>query len=145
MSEQLQQIGFYDELVPGDRVKIVIKPRGWLGETIGTYLTAARISRVQEDPRFNLLNWTYNDDGSVTLNIEIVEVDPFSTYYQAGVSPWIIALAIVGASIAFISVTTYKVVSVIGDEDNPNAQRLSSGIQIFAIALLIFAVYLWRK
>lgn len=140
---QLEKIGINEALKAGDKIQLVIAPRAWLGETIGAYVTASKIASAYADERFRIENWSYNDGGGVTLNIEITDS---VQVVQAGVSPWLIALAIVGASIAFVSVTTYKVVSVIADEDNPNAQKLASGVQMFSAAVLIIAVvYFWRS
>jgi hypothetical protein len=135
MEESTKEVGLFEKLSPGDNVRIIIKPRAFLGETLGSYVTAAKIASLQNDPRFKVNGWTYNDDGSLTLRVSIV-TPPYQVQ-EAGISPWLIALIVVGASIAFVSVTTYKVADVIADPENPNAQKLASGIQLSSAALLI--------
>lgn len=141
---QYKEVGLLTRLKPGDRIRMVITPRAWTGKTIGAYITAAKIYDSGNDPRFNILNWEITDEntGSITLNIEVVQ----NEMYTAGISPWIIALAIIGLSIAFVSVATYKVADVAGDlPDSPAGQFVAGSVPVLAIAALLFALWLWSR
>lgn len=142
-SYAMVKVGLFDKLQPGDEIRIIIDPR--VGGSIGTYVTASKISKIENDPRFNVTSWNFNDDGSVSLYVTIVQPDP--QIVQAGISAWVIVLAVIGlVGIAFVSVTTYKVAAVYDDTiDSPAGQAVAYSVPVIAAAILLGVSYLWVK
>jgi len=140
---ELKEVGLFEKLNPGDEVRIEIRPRLWGGSALATYLTAYKIDQLQQDPRFIVNGWNYGDDGALTLRVQIRQQGP--EVLEAGISPWAIVLVAIGAAaLVMVSVTTYKVVTVIADPENPNAVKIASGFQIAAVAVLLFVLLKWR-
>ena len=139
----LQEIGRFHKLSAGDRIQLHIKKRWSFGDTIDSYIIASRLYDVQQNQRWQILQWDYVDDGLI-LHILITDTTPI---YQAGVvTPAVIISVMIGLSVIFLSVTTYKVVDRVSDvTESPTGKAVVVAGSLVSVALILIVLWLWLK
>ena len=149
MAKAWEKISKHAPLKTGDRISMKLSPRfNWLGRTINTYATAARISKLEDDERFNVLRWVYNNDDSITVELIIVQEDVGDPLLGNVVliTPAVIIAIVLGVSVILVSAICYKVVDRAGEIlEEPGGQVAASAIGIGSVAVLgVVVLMIWK-
>ena len=129
------------QLEPGD--KLVIKLRQKFG---GALLLAMKLQQLEDDPRFDVTGWTYQENG-VDVHIKVTE---HKEVYEAGIpiTPGVIIAAIIGISSALVTYTIYLVPGEVSDAAKGISDTLETsggktlgGITLAGMAVAAMLIY----
>lgn len=149
MATELKKINDNTPLNPGDKLVIELKKKYSINNTIDAYMLATQIATASNDVRYTVDRWdyAYNADNTLAgVRLEIT-INNNQQIVQAGViTPAVIITALVVIGAAMFSVTTYKVIDVIGDNIDSTAVKTTTySFGGFALAAIAFVAYLWMK